>query len=489
MATTVPLDYRMLIDGELVGSDGGTFAVTNPATGEEIATVPNATMDDLRRAIDSADRALVSWRQTTAGERAKILRAAAAGIRAEVDHIGGVMTDEQGKPLAEAKGEVEYAASFLDWFAGEAERIYGQTLPPLAADKRILVLRQPVGVTAAITPWNFPAAMMTRKLGPALAAGCTSIVKPASATPLTAIEIVRIMHEAGVPAGVVNLITSRRTADVADMLFHDPRVRKISFTGSTEVGKDLIRASADQVKRLSLELGGHAPFIVFEDADLEAALDGTIASKFRNAGQTCICANRIYVQRSIHQPFIEGLAKRVAALNVGNGRGDGIQIGPLIDDRAVDKADEHVRDAVSKGATLISGGNALTDGDYASGSFYAPTLLDGVTPDMQIFHEETFGPVAGVTVFDTEEEVVRSANDTVYGLSAYFYTRDYARLLRVAESLDYGIVGANDALPSNAKAPFGGMKESGYGREGGPQGIDEYLEVKYVSIGGVGLSH
>jgi succinate-semialdehyde dehydrogenase/glutarate-semialdehyde dehydrogenase len=489
MATTVPTEYRMLIDGEMVASEGGTFAVTNPATGEEIATVPNATVEDVTRAIDSADRALVGWRQTTAGERAKILRAAAAGIRAEADHIGGVMTDEQGKPLAEAKGEVEYAASFIDWFAGEAERIYGQTLPPAAADKRILVLRQPVGVTAAITPWNFPAAMMTRKLGPALAAGCTSVVKPASATPLTAIEIVRIMHEAGVPAGVVNLITSRRTAAVADTLFHDSRIRKISFTGSTEVGKDLIRASADQVKRLSLELGGHAPFIVFEDADLEAALDGTIASKFRNAGQTCICANRIYVQRGIHDQFVKGLAKRVAALTVGNGRGDGIQIGPLIDDRGVDKADEHVQDALAKGATLISGGSALTDGEYASGSFYAPTLLDGITPDMQIFTEETFGPVAGVTVFDTEEEVVRSANDTVYGLSAYFYTRDYARLLRVAESLEYGIVGANDALPSNAKAPFGGVKESGYGREGGPQGIDEYLDVKYVSIGGVGLPH
>ncbi|HEY1479876.1 MAG TPA: NAD-dependent succinate-semialdehyde dehydrogenase [Gaiellales bacterium] len=489
MATTVPTDYRMLIDGEMVASEGGTFAVTNPATGEEIATVPNATVEDVTRAIDSADRALVGWRQTTAGERAKILRAAAAGIRAEADHIGGVMTDEQGKPLAEAKGEVEYAASFIDWFAGEAERIYGQTLPPAAADKRILVLRQPVGVTAAITPWNFPAAMMTRKLGPALAAGCTSVVKPASATPLTAIEIVRIMHEAGVPAGVVNLITSRRTAAVADTLFHDSRIRKISFTGSTEVGKDLIRASADQVKRLSLELGGHAPFIVFEDADLEAALDGTIASKFRNAGQTCICANRIYVQRGIHDQFVKGLAKRVAALTVGNGRGDGIQVGPLIDDRGVDKADEHVQDALAKGATLISGGSALTDGEYASGSFYAPTLLDGITPDMQIFTEETFGPVAGVTVFDTEEEVVRSANDTVYGLSAYFYTRDYARLLRVAESLEYGIVGANDALPSNAKAPFGGVKESGYGREGGPQGIDEYLDVKYVSIGGVGLPH
>ncbi len=489
MATTVPLDYQMLIDGELVDSDGGRFAVTNPANGEEIATVPNATVDDVTRAIDSADRALVGWRQTPAGERARILRAAAAGIRAEAAHIGGVMTDEQGKPLAEAKGEVEYAAAFLDWFAGEAERIYGQTLPPLTADKRILVLKQPVGVTAAITPWNFPAAMMTRKLGPALAAGCTSIVKPASATPLTAIEIVRIMHEAGVPAGVVNLITSRRTADVADTLFHDARVRKISFTGSTEVGKDLIRASADQVKRLSLELGGHAPFIVFDDADLEAALDGTIASKFRNAGQTCICANRIYVQRSIHKAFIDGLARRVAALSVGNGRGEGVQIGPLIDDRAVDKADQHVRDALAKGATLVEGGSALNDGEFANGNFYKPTLLDGVTPDMQIFSEETFGPVAGVTVFDTEEEVVRSANDTVYGLSAYFYTRDYARLLRVAEGLEYGIVGANDALPSNAKAPFGGMKESGYGREGGPQGIDEYLEIKYVSIGGVGLPH
>jgi succinate-semialdehyde dehydrogenase/glutarate-semialdehyde dehydrogenase len=486
MATTVPLDYQMLIDGELVDSDGGRFAVTNPATGEEIATVPNATVDDVTRAIDSADRALQSWRQTTAGERSRILRAAAAGIRAEVDHIGGVMTDEQGKPLAEARGEVEYAAAFLDWFAGEAERIYGQTLPPLTADKRILVLRQPVGVTAAITPWNFPAAMMTRKLGPALAAGCTSVVKPASATPLTAIEIVRIMHEAGVPAGVVNLITSRRTAEVADTLFHDARVRKISFTGSTEVGKDLIRASADQVKRLSLELGGHAPFIVFEDADLEAALDGTIASKFRNAGQTCICANRIYVQRSIHKAFIDGLARRIAALSVGNGRGDGVQIGPLIDDRAVDKADQHVRDAVAKGATLIEGGSAMTDGEFATGNFYRPTLLDGVTPEMQIFSEETFGPVAGVTVFDTEEEVVRSANDTVYGLSAYFYTRDYARLLRVSEALEYGIVGANDALPSNAKAPFGGVKESGFGREGGPQGIDEYLDIKYVSIGGVG---
>jgi succinate-semialdehyde dehydrogenase / glutarate-semialdehyde dehydrogenase len=486
MATIAKSEYQMPIGGEWVESDGGRFDVTNPATGEVVGSAVNATVDDVKRAIDAAAEALGPWKALAAIERARILRKASDRILAEADHIAGVMTDEQGKPLAEARGEVVYAASFLEWFAGEAERTYGMTLPPMNPQKRVLVLRQPVGVTAAITPWNFPAAMMTRKLGPALAAGCTSVVKPASATPLTAIEIVRIMHECGVPAGVVNLITSRRTGDVADTLFHDHRIRKISFTGSTEVGKELIRASADQVKRLSLELGGHAPFIVFDDADLEAALDGAIASKFRNAGQTCICANRIYVQRSIHKPFLEGLAKRVAALSVGNGRTEGVQIGPLIDERGVDKADEHVRDAVAKGATLIEGGERLTDGEFASGSFYRPTLLDGVTPDMQIFTEETFGPVAGVTVFDTEEEVVRSANDSVYGLSAYFYTRDYARLLRVSESLEYGIVGANDALPSNAKAPFGGMKESGYGREGGPQGIDEYLEVKYVSIGGVG---
>jgi succinate-semialdehyde dehydrogenase / glutarate-semialdehyde dehydrogenase len=486
VATTAPQEYRMLIGGQAVGSDGGTFAVTNPATGEQIATVPNATADDVTEAIDRAAAALPAWRDTTAGERAKILRACAAGIRAETEHIAGVMTDEQGKPLAEARGEVEYAASFIDWFAGEAERIYGQTLPAMTNDKRILVLRQGVGVTAAITPWNFPAAMMTRKLGPALAAGCTSVVKPASSTPLTAIEIVRIMQEQGVPDGVINVVTSRRTQDVADTLFGDPRVRKISFTGSTEVGKELIRASADQVKRLSLELGGHAPLIVFDDADLDAALAGAMASKFRNAGQTCVCANRIYVQRGIHETFVDGMARRIAALAVGNGRTDGVQVGPLIDRRAVEKSDEHVRDAVAKGATLVTGGGPLSDPGYEQGTFYRPALLDNVTREMKISHEETFGPVAGITVFDDEDEVVRAANDTVYGLAAYFYTRDYARLLRVSEALEYGIVGANDAMPSYAKAPFGGVKESGFGREGGPQGIDEYLDVKYVSIGGVG---
>ena len=486
MATTVGSEYRMLIGGDWVGSDGGTFEVTNPVDDEVIATVPNATAEDVTRAIDAADEALPAWRALAAVERARILRRAADNLRAETDHIGGVMTDEQGKPLAEAKGEVDYAASFFEWFAGEAERIYGQVLPPLKAEKRVLVLRQPVGVTAAITPWNFPAAMLARKLAPALAAGCTSVVKPASATPLTALEVGRVLEESGVPGGVVNIVTSRRTRDVSDTLFHDPRVRKLSFTGSTEVGKELIRASADQVKRLSLELGGHAPFIIFDDADLEAALDGTIASKFRNAGQTCICANRIYVQRGIHDEFMAGLEKRVRALKVGPGREDGVVIGPLIDEAGVEKSEEHVRDAVEHGATLVTGGERLSDGAFAQGHFYAPTLLDGVTPDMLMSHEETFGPVAGVTVFDTDDEAVELANDTVFGLASYFYTRDYARLLRVAERLQYGIVGANDALPSSAAAPFGGMKESGYGREGGPQGIDEYVEVKYVSIGGVG---
>ena len=486
MATMAKSDYQMPIGGEWGESEGGRFEVTNPATGAVVGTAVNATAGDVKRAIDAAAEALGPWKALAAIERARILRKASDRILAESDLIAGVMTDEQGKPLAEAKGEVVYAASFLEWFAGEAERTYGMTLPPMNPQKRVLVLRQPVGVTAAITPWNFPAAMMTRKLGPALAAGCTMIVKPASATPLTALEVVRCMEEAGVPAGVVNVITSRRTADVANALFSDARVRKISFTGSTEVGKDLIRASADQVKRLSLELGGHAPFIIFDDADIKAAVADTMASKYRNAGQTCVCANRIYVQRGIHAEFVKELARQAAAMKVGNGRDEGVTIGPLIDARGVAKADEHVKDAVAKGADLLVGGEVLTGGAFASGSFYAPTVLDNVTEDMLIYREETFGPVAGVTVFDSEDDAVRMANDTVYGLAAYFHTRDYARLLRVAERLEYGIVGANDGIISSAAAPFGGIKESGYGREGGPQGIDEYLDVKYVSIGGVG---
>ena len=476
----------MLIGGEWVGSDGGTFDVTNPATGEVVGSVPNATAADVTRAIDAAQEAFAGWRALTGLERGRILRRSAQAILDDAERIGGIMTDEQGKPLAEAKGEVAYAASFLDWFAGEAERVYGMTLPAQKAEQRVLVLKQPVGVTAAITPWNFPAAMMTRKLGPALAAGCPMIVKPASATPLTAIEIVKLMHESGVPAGIVNVITSRRTADVSATLFGDARVRKISFTGSTEVGKELIRASAEQVKRLSLELGGHAPVVVYEDADLELAVDETIASKYRNAGQTCVCANRIYVQRGIHKQFVALMAEKVKAIKVGPGRADGVTVGPLIDGRGVAKAHEHVQDAVARGAELLVGGNELSDGELASGHFYAPTLLDNVTPEMLISHEETFGPVAGITPFDSEDEVIEAANDTVYGLAAYFFTRDYARLLRTAERLEYGIIGVNTGIISSAAAPFGGMKESGIGREGGPTGIDEYVDLKYVNVGGVG---
>ncbi|MSO95154.1 MAG: NAD-dependent succinate-semialdehyde dehydrogenase [Thermoleophilia bacterium] len=481
------VEERLLIGGEWVeASSGNRFDVIDPGTGELVGSVPDAGETDVRAAIDAAAAALEGWKALPALHRARILRRAADLIRERRDMIALVMTSEQGKPLAEAAGEVEYAASFFEWFAGEAERVYGQIVPPMNPANRVLVLRQPVGVTAAITPWNFPAAMMTRKLGPAMAAGCTSIVKPASATPLTAALILRAIEDAGTPPGVVNLITSRSAGMVAQELFSDRRVRKISFTGSTEVGKDLIRASADQVKRLSLELGGHAPYLIFDDADLDEAVDGLIASKFRNAGQTCVCANRTYVQSGVYDAVVAKLAAKVTKMVVGHGIRDDVTIGPLIDGRAVDKADEHVRDAVAKGARLVVGGERLDSGEHAGGSFYTPTVLEGVTPEMLISTEETFGPVAGITRFETEEEAIRVANDTVYGLAAYFHTRDYARLLRVAEKLEYGIVGANSGIISAANAPFGGVKESGYGREGGAVGIDEYVDVKYVLVGGVG---
>ena len=482
------IDERLLIGGEWIDAAGGArFDVTDPATGEIVGSAANADEADVRAAIDAAAAALDGWKARPAIERGRLLRAAAELIRERKAEIAAVMTAEQGKPLAEAAGEVDYAASFLEWFGGEAERVYGQVVPPMNPQSRVLVLRQPVGVTAAITPWNFPAAMMTRKLGPAMAAGCTSVVKPASATPLTAAAVLRAIEDAGAPPGVVNLITSRSASMVADTLFSDPRVRKLSFTGSTEVGKDLIRRSADQVKRLSLELGGHAPYVIFDDADLEDAVDGLIASKFRNAGQTCVCANRIYVQSGVHDAFVNRLAEKVTQMVVGRGTGDGVTIGPLIDEGAVDKADEHVQDAIGRGARLVVGGQRLTDGDFAKGTFYAPTVLENVTADMLISTEETFGPVAGVSRFETEDEVIGLANDSEYGLAAYFHTRDYARLLRVAEKLEYGIIGADSGIISAANAPFGGMKESGYGREGGAVGIDEYVDVKYVLVGGVGV--
>ncbi len=478
------VEELLLIGGEWVeAASGGRFDVADPATGELVGSVPDAGESDVKAAIDAAAGALDEWKALPALQRARILRKAADLIRERRDTIALVMTSEQGKPLAEAAGEVDYAASFLEWFGGEAERVYGQIVPPMNPTSRVLVLRQPVGVTAAITPWNFPAAMMTRKLGPAMAAGCTSVVKPASATPLTAALILRAIEDAGTPPGVVNLITSRSSGMVAQQLFSDARVRKISFTGSTEVGKELIRASADQVKRLSLELGGHAPYVIFDDADLDEAVDGLIASKFRNAGQTCVCANRTYVQAGVYDEVVAKLAEKVTKMIVGHGTEDGVTIGPLIDDRAVDKADEHVQDAIAHGARLVVGGERIT----GAGSFYAPTVLEGVTPEMLISTEETFGPVAGITRFETEEEAIRVANESIYGLAAYFHTRDYARLLRVAEKLEYGIIGANTGIISAANAPFGGVKESGYGREGGSVGIDEYLDVKYVQVGGVGL--
>ena len=487
MAVITGKDEQLLIGGQWVGAESEErFDVTNPATGEVVGTVPDGSRADVQRAIDAAAGALEGWKSLPAIERARILRRSADLIRGRRDEIAAVMTAEQGKPLAEAAGEVEYAANFLEWFGGEAERVYGQVVPAVNPANRVLVLRQPVGVVAAITPWNFPAAMMTRKLGPAMAAGCTSVVKPASATPLTAALVLRAIEDAGAPPGVVNLVTSRSSGMVAETIFGDRRVRKISFTGSTEVGKELIRLSAGQVKRLSLELGGHAPYLIFDDADLDEAVDGLIASKFRNAGQTCVCANRTYVQTGVYDEFVSRLADKVTRMVVGPGDRPGVTIGPLIDERGVEKADQHVQDALGHGARLVTGGERLTDGEFARGSFYAPTVLEGVTPDMLISSEETFGPVAGLSRFETEEEAVRLANDSVYGLCAYFHTRDYARLLRVAEKLEYGIVGANAGIISAASVPFGGVKESGYGREGGSVGIDEYLDVKYVLVAGVG---
>jgi succinate-semialdehyde dehydrogenase / glutarate-semialdehyde dehydrogenase len=486
MAVAAGHREQLLLGGRWVeAASGERFEVTDPATGEPVGSVPDAGRADVEAAIDAAAAALEGWRSLAAIERARILRRSAELIRERKDEIGAVMTAEQGKPLAEAVGEVDYAAGFLEWFSGEAERVYGQVVPAANAANRVLVLRQPVGVTAAITPWNFPAAMMTRKLGPAMAAGCTSVVKPASATPLTAALVLRAIEDAGAPPGVVNLVTSRSAAMVAETLFGDPRVRKVSFTGSTEIGKELIRMSAGQVKRLSLELGGHAPYIIFDDAPLEDAVSGLIASKFRNAGQTCVCANRAFVQRGVYDRVVELLTERTEALTVGRGTEAGVAIGPLIDSRAVEKVEEHVRDAVERGARLTTGGARPSGNGYDSGSFYEPTVLADVTREMLISHEETFGPVAAVTPFDTEEDAIRLANDTEFGLAAYFHTRDYARLFRVAERLEYGIVGANSGAISSPNVPFGGVKESGYGREGGDFGIDEYLDVKYVLVAGV----
>jgi len=476
--------YGLLIGGERrASSSGATFTVRNPATGDVLAGVPDGVQSDAQAAIAAAADALPRWSATPAPQRATLLRNVAALMLERQERLATIMTLEQGKPLVESRGEIAYAASFLNWFAGEAERVYGQIVPASVFDKRLLVLRQPVGIVGLITPWNFPAAMLTRKLGPALAAGCTTICKPAEQTPLSALELGRLFDEAGFPPGVVNIVTTTEPAGFSEVVFADDRVRKLSFTGSTEVGKLLIERSAAGVKRLSLELGGNAPFIVFDDADLEAAVAGAITSKFRNTGQTCVCANRIFVQRSIYEQFTEAFAAKVRMLNVGNGLHPATQIGPLIDRQALEKVQLHVDDALQQGADVLVGGDVFDSNGHAAGAFWQPTVLANATPTMLATREETFGPVAPLLPFDTEEEVLRLANDTPYGLAAYFFTRDIRRVFRVAEGLEYGIIGANDALPSTAQAPFGGVKQSGIGREGGAVGIDEYLDVKFVSIG------
>ncbi|XXQ52588.1 NAD-dependent succinate-semialdehyde dehydrogenase [Xenophilus aerolatus] len=460
--------------------EGRTVAVTNPATGETIGTVPVCGAAETRRAIEAAEGAWRAWAARPAKERSAILRRLNDLMLANTDDLALIMTSEQGKPLAEAKGEIAYAASFIEWFAEEARRVYGDTIPAPGADKRILALKQPIGVTAAITPWNFPTAMLTRKAGPALAAGCAMVVKPATQTPFSALAFAELAQRAGLPDGLLSVLTGSASAIGGEMTA-SPIVRKLTFTGSTEVGRTLMKQSADTVKKLSLELGGNAPFLVFDDADLDAAVEGAMISKYRNTGQTCVCANRIYVQRGVLEAFTAKLVEKVRALKVGNGLEAGVTQGPLIDDKAVAKIEEHVADAVAKGGRVLTGGRRHALG----GLFYEPTVVAGATQDMLFAREESFGPLAPVFAFDTEAEGIAMANDTEFGLAAYFYTRDVGRIWRVAEQLESGIVGANTGLISTAEAPFGGVKQSGLGREGSKYGIEEFLEIKYLCLGGL----
>ena len=467
-----------LIDGTWIEAGGDGIAVDDPATGEIVGRVPKLGAAETEAAIAAADRAMPAWAARTAKDRAQVLRAWFDLIMAHQDVLARILTREQGKPLAEAKGEIAYAASFIEWFAEEAKRIYGEVVPGHMPDKRIVVLKQPIGVVAAITPWNFPAAMITRKLAPALAAGCTTVLKPASQTPFTALALAVLAEEAGVPAGVINVVTGGAAA-IGGALTASPVVRKLTFTGSTEIGAKLYEQSAPTIKKLSLELGGNAPFIVFDDADLDAAVAGAIASKYRNAGQTCVCANRLYVQAGIHDRFVEALAKAVNGLVVGNGLDQATTIGPLIDEAAVAKAQQHVDDAVSKGARIVTGGKAHPLG----GRYFQPTIIEGVKAGMLVLNEETFGPVAPIIRFEDESDAIAKANATEFGLAAYFYARDMSRAWRVAEVLESGIVGINTGLISTEVAPFGGVKASGLGREGSRHGIDDYLEIKYLCIG------
>jgi succinate-semialdehyde dehydrogenase / glutarate-semialdehyde dehydrogenase len=469
------------INGKWVDADSGkTIEVNNPATGEILGTVPSLGAAETRRAIEAANAAWPAWRKKTAKERANILRKWFNLMMENQDDLGMLMTAEQGKPLAEAKGEIAYGASFVEWFAEEAKRVYGDTIPQHQADKRIVVIKEPIGVVAAITPWNFPNAMITRKCAPALAAGCPVVIKPASQTPFSATALAELAHRAGIPAGVLNVVTGSATAIGGEMTAN-PIVRKLSFTGSTEIGKLLMQQCAGTVKKVSLELGGNAPFIVFNDADLGAAVEGAIASKYRNTGQTCVCANRLLVQDGVYDKFAEMLTAAVGKLKVGDGLKGETSQGPLIDMKAVAKVEEHIADAVKKGAKVIAGGKRHELG----GSFFQPTVLANVNTQMAVAREETFGPVAPLFRFTTDEEAVQMANDTEFGLAAYFFSRDLGRVWRTAEQLEYGIVGINTGIISTEVAPFGGVKESGIGREGSKYGIEDFLEIKYLCMGGI----
>lgn len=472
---------QTLLAGKWVGADSAEkIAVNNPATGELVANVPNMGRAEVARAIIAAEAAQKQWKSLTAAARATILRRWFDLIKQHAEDLAQILTAEQGKPLAEARGEVNYGASFIEWFAEEAKRVYGETIPSPSNDRRLLVIKQAIGVTAAITPWNFPIAMITRKAGPALAAGCSMIIKPAEQTPLSAIALVVLAEEAGVPSGVLQVITGK-AREIGAVLCESPVVTKLSFTGSTEVGRILMRQCADTIKKLSLELGGNAPFIVFDDADLDAAVEGAMTSKFRNVGQTCVCANRLFVQAGVFDAFADKLAAKVSMLKVGNGTADGVTQGPLIDEAAITKIESHVADALQRGATLLQGGKRHALG----GTYFEPTILTGVTSDALIFKEETFGPVAPLFRFQTDNEVIELANRTEFGLASYFYSRDIGRIWRVAEALEYGMVGVNTGMISNEVAPFGGVKQSGLGREGSHHGIDEYLEIKYIAMAGL----
>ncbi|MDH3700647.1 MAG: NAD-dependent succinate-semialdehyde dehydrogenase [Alphaproteobacteria bacterium] len=469
----------MYIDGEWVGSEsGGTFDVTNPATGEKIGEVPDGDANDARWAIAGAERSFPAWAGQTAYDRSRALYRAYQIMIERKEDLARTMTTEQGKPLRAALNEVQYGADFLLWYAEEAKRVYGETIPAPRGDQRFLVLHQPVGVVAAITPWNYPVSMLTRKIAPALAAGCTIVLKPAEATPLCAVEMFKVLHDADLPPGVVNLVTAKDPAPIGKEFLTNPAVRKLTFTGSTGVGKALARGAADQMKRVSLELGGHAPFLVFDDANPQYAAKGAALVKFLNTGQACISPNRLFVHSSIAEPFVDEFVNRVTRLRGGNGLEDGVSIGPLVNQAAIDKVERQVADAVDKGAEVRCGGHRLMDDGLDKGHFYAPTVLTGVTPEMQIYREETFGPVAPIITFDDDEKALEMANDTHYGLAAYVYTQNVSRAHRMFERLRFGIIGVNDINPTAAAAPFGGIKESGLGREGGREGIAEYLETK-----------